>query len=73
MAFILRPVLNTSRRAEIPLNLKRILSSEDSDVPLLPNDVLYVPKSSAIKGRDLLYALPIGATLLTAISYLILR
>jgi polysaccharide export outer membrane protein len=73
VAFILRPVLNTSRRAEIPLNLKRILSSEDSDVPLLPNDVLYVPKSSAIKGRDLLYALPIAATLLTAVSYLILK
>ena len=73
VAFILRPVLNTSRRAEIPLNLKRILSSEDSDVPLLPNDVLYVPKSSGIKGRDLLYALPIAATLLTAVSYLILK
>ena len=72
-AFILRPILNTSRRAEIPLNLKRILSSEDNDVPLLPNDVLYVPKSSTIKGRDLLYALPIAVTLLTAVSYLILK
>lgn len=72
-AVILRPVLNTSRRAEIPLNLKRILASEDSDVPLLPNDVLYVPKSTGVKGRDLLYVLPIGATLLTAISYLLLR
>ncbi len=71
--FILRPILNTSRRAEISLNLKRILSSEDADVPLLPNDVLYVPKSRGVKGKDLLYAVPLGATVLTAVSYLILR
>jgi polysaccharide export outer membrane protein len=67
-AFILRPVLNTSRRAEIPLNLKRILSSEDSDVPLLPNDVLYVPKHGGIQGHDLLYILPIVGTLIYTIT-----
>lgn len=72
-AFILRPVMNTSRRAEIPLDLQRILSSQDNDVPLLPNDVLYVPKSSGIKARDLLYALPIAATLITTVSFLVLR
>jgi hypothetical protein len=60
--------LNTSRRAEIPLNLKRILSSEDSDVPLLPNDVLYVPKHGGIQGRDLLYILPIVGTLIYTIT-----
>jgi polysaccharide export outer membrane protein len=69
-AVILRPVLSTSRRAEIPVNLKRILSSEDHDVPLLPNDVLYVPKSGGISGRELMYALPVALTALTAISYL---
>jgi polysaccharide export outer membrane protein len=72
-AFILRPVLNTSRRAEIPLNLKRILSSQDSDVPLLPNDVLYVPKHGGIQGRDFLIVFPIAATLVTAVSYLAIR
>lgn len=69
-AFILRPVLNTSRRAEIPLNLKRILSSEDSDVPLLPNDVLYVPKHGGIHARDLVYILPIAGTLIYSVTLL---
>ena len=69
-AFILRPVLNTSRRTEIPLNLKRILSAEDRDVPLLPNDVLYVPKRGGIQGRDLMYILPIAGTLIYTITLL---
>ena len=72
-AFILRPVLNTSRRAEIPLNLKRILSAEDADVPLLPNDVLYVPKHGGISGQSMLYILPVAVSLVTAFSYLAVR
>lgn len=44
-ANILRPVLNTSRRAEIPVDLKKIFSGKDADFPLLPNDVLYVPRT----------------------------
>jgi polysaccharide export outer membrane protein len=62
-AFILRPVLNTSRRAEIPLNLKRILAAQDEDIPLLPNDVLYVPKHGGIQGRDLLAIVSVAAGL----------
>jgi polysaccharide export outer membrane protein len=64
-AWILRPVSNTSRRAEIPLNLQRIMKGQDSDRPLLPNDVLYVPKSSAVArnlGRTMLIVLPVAAT-----------
>lgn len=64
-ARILRPVSNTSRRAEIPLNLQRILKGQDNDRPLLPNDVLYVPKRTGIKtvGRSLIYVLPLAGTL----------
>ena len=61
-AWILRPVMNTSRRAEIPLDLQRIMSGKDSDRPLLPNDVLYVPKSSSLKrnvGRATYVAIPV--------------
>ena len=43
-AKILRPVLNSTRRAEIPLDLTRVLGTEGTDYPLLPNDVLYVPR-----------------------------
>jgi polysaccharide export outer membrane protein len=43
---ILRPVMNTSRRAEIPVDLTKVLKGEANDFPLLPNDVLYVPHSN---------------------------
>jgi len=42
---ILRPVLNTNRRAAIDVDVKRIFEGKDNDVPLLPNDILYVPRS----------------------------
>lgn len=44
-ARVLRPVLNTSRRAEITIDLTKVLKGEANDFPLLPNDVLYVPRS----------------------------
>lgn len=42
---ILRPVMNTSRRAAIHVDVKRIFEGKDNDVPLLPNDILVVPRS----------------------------
>jgi polysaccharide biosynthesis/export protein len=42
---ILRPVMNTTRRAAIDVNVKRILEGKDNDIPLLPGDILYVPRS----------------------------
>jgi polysaccharide biosynthesis/export protein len=42
-AVILRPVLDTARRAKIPINLAKVMSTEGNDYPLLPNDILYVP------------------------------
>jgi polysaccharide biosynthesis/export protein len=42
---ILRPILNTNRRAAIEVDLKRVFEGKDNDVPLLPNDIVYVPRS----------------------------
>jgi polysaccharide biosynthesis/export protein len=42
---ILRPILNTNRRAEIEVDLKSVFEGKANDFPLLPNDVLYVPRS----------------------------
>jgi len=42
---ILRPILNTNRRAEIEVDVQRVFEGKDLDVPLLPNDILYVPRS----------------------------
>lgn len=43
---ILRPIANTSRRAEIEIDVQRIFDGKDNDFPLLANDVLYVPHSA---------------------------
>lgn len=42
---ILRPILNSTRRAEIDIDVAAIYRGEANDFPLLPNDVLYVPRS----------------------------
>ncbi|BDC53175.1 hypothetical protein F183_A54900 (plasmid) [Bryobacterales bacterium F-183] len=46
---ILRQISGTDRRAEIPIDAKRILAARDRDFPLLPNDVLVVNRS-ALRG-----------------------
>ena len=66
---ILRPVLNTSRRAEIPINLKKILAGGETDFPLLPNDVLYVPKSHKLRlGEVGLIAIPLASGLIYVLA-----
>jgi polysaccharide export outer membrane protein len=65
-ARILRPIFNTSRRAEIPVNLKRVLEGKDNDFPVMANDVLYVPRSSrrAVWSKVGYVAIPIIPTLI---------
>lgn len=42
---ILRPVEGTSRRAVIEVNVAQLFNGEGLDVPLLPGDIVYVPRS----------------------------
>jgi polysaccharide biosynthesis/export protein len=42
---VLRPITNTARRAEIELDAARLFEGKENDFPLMPNDVLYVPRS----------------------------
>jgi polysaccharide biosynthesis/export protein len=47
-ARILRPgAAGESKVKEIPVNITRIMSGKDPDVQMYPNDVLYVPSSTA--------------------------
>ena len=64
---VLRPVMGTTRRAEIDIDMKRVYEGKDVDFPLLPNDVLYVPRSSkrAVLG-------PVGTTFLASIPTVII-
>jgi polysaccharide export outer membrane protein len=64
---VLRPVEGTTQRAEIEINMKRVFEGKDIDFPLLPNDVLFVPRSST---RAVL--VPTGNTFLASIPYLII-
>ena len=45
-AKILRIAPGATRRAEVPLNLKKIFSGEMADVVLQPDDILFVPDSA---------------------------
>ncbi|MGA3202278.1 MAG: polysaccharide biosynthesis/export family protein [Bryobacteraceae bacterium] len=70
-AIVLRPVSNTSQRAQIPLNITRVLAGKDDDFPLLPNDLLYVPREHGFKrniGRVLLIAIPVALSLGIALA-----
>jgi polysaccharide biosynthesis/export protein len=63
---ILRPILSTNRRAEIDVDVESIFQGKENDFPLLPNDVLYVPRSHT---RQVLMTL--GTVLLPSIPYII--
>ncbi len=63
---VLRPILGTSRRAEIEVNLDRIYQGKDNDFPLQANDELYVPRATA----RALWG-PIGTSMLATAPYLI--
>jgi polysaccharide biosynthesis/export protein len=61
-ARILRTAAGEQQRTEIYVDLRKILQGKSTDVPLLPNDVLFipnsVPKSAMIRGMEA--ALQIG-------------
>jgi polysaccharide biosynthesis/export protein len=42
---ILRPILGTNRRYPIEVNAKLLFEGKGLDVPLLPGDIVYVPRS----------------------------
>ena len=44
---ILRKQETTSARQEIAINMKKIMAGKAKDVPLLPEDILFVPNSAA--------------------------
>jgi polysaccharide export outer membrane protein len=72
-AYILRPVLDSARRAILPVNLENIMAARTNDFPLLANDILVVPKRSS-KWKDIgKAALIILPTTLGIVYGLVLR
>jgi polysaccharide export outer membrane protein len=46
-AKIIRPMEDGSAKTEIPVDVKNILAGKSPDIPLHPNDILFVPNSAA--------------------------
>jgi polysaccharide biosynthesis/export protein len=71
IAYIYRPGAGSGGRQEIPIELKRILDRKAADVPIFPNDILYIPEATGRKAT--LTALDrlsgIGATVGTTLIY----
>ena len=64
---VLRPILNTNRRVEIDIDLRGIYEGKANDFPLLPNDVLYVPRT--YKRAIVTAFAPIALSLIPALVY----
>jgi polysaccharide export outer membrane protein len=71
-AVVYRAVLNTARRAEIPVDLKKLLAGETNDFPLLPNDVLFVPTSNKILLANRVGQIALGGVL-SAVIFAVFR
>jgi polysaccharide export outer membrane protein len=72
-AVILRKNLETGKRDEVPVDLKKVMQLKTEDVMLLPSDILYIPDSSGKKALrragDVAIGLTTGLALITATKY----
>ncbi len=70
---VLRPVLGTNRRAMIEIDMKRIYEGKDVDFALLPNDVLFVPRSGPKSALASPLSASVAGSLPATIASIILR
>ncbi len=65
-AYILRPVLDTTKRTGIPVDIKQVMAGLSNDIPLMPNDILYIPEPSGFRKAlaDIRLFLPLATTVL---------
>lgn len=70
-ARILRPVLNTSRRAEIPIDVKQILEGKANDLPLMANDILYIPRKKQSAWQTIRWMAPLGVSAAWIVSNIV--
>jgi polysaccharide export outer membrane protein len=70
---ILRPVMQTSRKARIPVDLARILAGKAHDFPVLPNDLVVVPRSASVGNALKTSAMWVGPPIASALIFLLVR
>ena len=71
-AYIYRTEGGNGGKSEIPIKLKKIMNRKSPDVPLMANDILYIPEANGRSAavHTLAVAGAIGVTLGTALLYL---
>jgi polysaccharide biosynthesis/export protein len=72
-ARILRPVMDSTRRAELRVNIRHIIDGTANDFPLLPNDVLIIPRSRSLRRGVLNYVTYAVPALATSLVFIALR
>jgi polysaccharide biosynthesis/export protein len=70
---VLRPVLDTTRRAEIEVDIKAILEGRANDFPLLPNDLLVIPRAQSSMGAVKRYAAVTVPAVAYSLIYVLIR
>ncbi len=48
-ATILRPDRATNNRQEIKVNIQNVMKGKESDIPILPGDIIFVPSARSVK------------------------
>ena len=62
-AYIYRTDDSTGHKKEIPVELKKILARKSPDVPLFPNDMLYIPNAEGRQASAKALAIVSGVAL----------
>ena len=70
---VLRPITGSQRRAEILVNYEDAVAGRVTDFPILPNDVLYVPKRRSIKPMLTRVSMAAVPAVLTSMLFLLRR
>jgi polysaccharide export outer membrane protein len=70
-AYIYRIEGSTGGRNEIPVDLKKIMDRKSPDVPLLANDILYIPNATGARAslKVLEASIGVGAALGASLIY----
>jgi len=70
-AYIYRMEGGAGGRSEIPIELKKIMNRSTPDVPLLANDILYIPDAAGLKAsmKVLGASVGVGAAISSALIY----
>lgn len=70
IAYIYRIEGGSGGRSEIPIELKKIMNRKSPDVPLLANDILYVPNASGAKAGMKVLETSVGAAVVLGAALL---